>query len=765
MDPKSARDANWRPQLLDPEQQADELAALMEATPPPQVRDLLPRQLRELCEVRRPQEDWTPRRFAEAVEAHLQGRSPDRYGVWVHYPWRQTLVHLLPPAEFREVRYDRNRHKITREEQDRLRQATIGVVGLSVGRSILTTLVLEGIGGRFRLADPDGVALSNLNRLPVGLPELGMSKAVLAARQVLELDPFLEVELFEQGVEEHLLDRFLGGPPRLDLVFEECDDLYLKVRLREKAREHALPVVMCTDDRGMVDVERYDLDPNRPVFHDLLGGVEAAHLAGLSTRDKVPYVLRILGDSGLSSRLVASLLEVGETLVSFPQLGSEATLGGALGAHVARRLLLGEMRASGRFFVDLDRLVCDGSAVELAPEAPLEVEVSPLAVDAPSLPSGSSPSAAERAQALVAWGIRAPSGGNSQPWRFRARDDTTLDCFVDRSRTGTFLDYGELAPHLVMGSAVENMVLAGPVLGTGVEVAYRPDLHEPDLVARLHLEPLRAGPRAGSVLAHHVAGRVTNRQLVERRPLRAKHRRALEAAARGGRLHWVEDPEALAELGDVLGIGDRLRLQHRRMHREMMSEIRWTREQAERTRDGLDLATVELSASDAAAFRLLRSWRALQMLSRVGMGSALEKLSRDYVESASALALLTLEGTDGETFFRGGRILQRLWLQATALGLGFHPLTAINFVFHRLEWGGGDGLEPAQHRAFRELRERYRQVFRLPPDTAEILLFRLFEGPPPTARALRRPVSEVLEVAPEVSGDPEPQDPAPQDGE
>ena len=74
--------------------------------------------------------------------------------------WDQTA--------FRAVRLDRNRNKITTDEQQRLGELRIGVVGLSVGHAIAYTLAAEGVCGDLRLADFDDLELSNLNRVPAG---------------------------------------------------------------------------------------------------------------------------------------------------------------------------------------------------------------------------------------------------------------------------------------------------------------------------------------------------------------------------------------------------------------------------------------------------------------------------------------------------------------------------------------------------------------------------------------------------------------------
>ena len=254
---------------------------------------------------------------------------------WIYYPWRRAVVRLLGPRAFGTLRLDRNRNKITRAEQARQRTLRIGVIGLSAGHSIAHVLAMEGLAGELRLADFDTVELSNLNRIPASVLDLGVNKAVVAARRIGEIDPYLRVVTIPEGITPENLGGFLDG---LDLVIEECDSLDVKLLVREAARERRIPVLMETSDRGVLDVERFDLEPDRPIFHGLLPGVHSSDLAGLSIQQKAPYVLRILGAADITSRGAASLLEVGETVTGWPQLGSEVTLGAATAAAAVRRL-------------------------------------------------------------------------------------------------------------------------------------------------------------------------------------------------------------------------------------------------------------------------------------------------------------------------------------------------------------------------------------------------------------------------------------------
>ncbi|HXK20551.1 MAG TPA: Rv1355c family protein, partial [Polyangiaceae bacterium] len=591
--------------------------------------DSLKSQVCELIRSRSPEQLLAPSALQAAADRFIEEHGGDSFGCWVLYPWRQLLVRLLPEQEFVELRTTRNRYKITAEEQQRLGRATIGIVGLSAGNAIAVCLALERVGGTFKLADHDGIELSNMNRVACGVTLLGSNKAVLTARQLYEIDPYLRIELFDQGVTPDNLPRFLDGPPKLDLLVEECDDLYMKVRLREEARARRIAVIMETNDRGLLDVERFDLEPDRALLHGLLTDVRSGDLKGLSSEGKTPFALRFFG-SDMSPRLAASCIEVDRTITGWPQLGSGNMLGGAIVTDSARRILLGEWRGSGRFRVDLEQLL-EGTAatlpeqIEAAPPLPHKVE------EPAAAPSASSAGGASRDEIewLVSRASMAPSGGNDQPWRFTWRRGGALSCYLDRARSGSFLDYQCFASYLALGAAAENAAIAATGLGRAATVEPFPEPAEPDLVFRLGLaEPVATLAR--DPLLPFIESRATNRHLGERRALTGEQVTALRAAAdeRGAELTLVSDPEALTEIGAVLGAVDRFRFMSEHMHSAILSELRWSPEQASATRDGIDLATLELGAVDLAGLTILSNPETARFLRSLGKGERVENAAR-----------------------------------------------------------------------------------------------------------------------------------------
>jgi nitroreductase/molybdopterin/thiamine biosynthesis adenylyltransferase len=747
----------WRPRLFNASRPSDRAAlrALLIETPALEVCDTISVQIEELIRARSPARDWDRASLERAIDADVGGLAPLEYGRWAFYPWLRQVVHLLPPDEFRFLRSCRNCYKITPDEHERLRQRTIGIVGLSVGLAVATTLALEGVGGRYRLADLDSLGLSNLNRLRAGVGDLGINKAVLAARQLLELDPYLDVEIYPDGVSEENLARFFEQSGPLDLLVEECDDLYAKVALREEARRRGVPVVMDTSDRGMIDVERFDLEPDRPLFHGLAGDIRADRLRGLPTKEKIPFVLRILDAARMSPAALASMVEIKETIETWPQLASSVALGGAVTADVVRRILLGQLERSGRYYIDLEAIIADGEATPpfraapaggpeaTAPEGPTDIQE---ATESIRPIRGLSPAPTiDEVQFIVRHGLLAPSAGNAQPWRFEWRAGALLG-FVVASRSRTLLDFQQSASCVALGTAAENMDLAARQLGFQAAFAAFPHPAEPALALRLTLQRDGTVP-AESALFEQVPLRVTNRRSGPRVPVPLEDRRELEAAVRhhGARLSLLTDDDALRVIADIVSRCDRLMFLTRRLHQEFMNEMRWTPEEVAATRDGLDVATLELSEADRSAFRIVANWAPMEYLRKIGGGRALERPAREAIRGASAVGLVRVSDAGPRGYFCGGRAVQRLWLTATRLGWAVQPMTTLPYLLARLERGRGEGLEEFTREGLLELQGPYRRLFGS-DGPAEVMLLRLARAEPPTARSLRRRLEDVFGI-------------------
>lgn len=320
------------------------------------IHDEMYSQLRELIKCKNPSRKIQEEDYEPLISAHLAGQPVGEYGVWVYYPWNRRLVHLLDEAEFVEVRTNRNRNKITTEEQAILKTKKIAVAGLSVGQSIALTMAMERTCGEIRLADFDAAELSNLNRIRAGVHNLGLSKTVIAAREIAEIDPFIKVRIFSEGLSDDNMNSFFLDAGKIDLFVEVCDGIQMKISSRFRARELGIPVVMDTNDRGMLDIERFDLEPERDIFHGKLQSFISEGSLTVTDQNRAEVVNAILNFDTLSERMKLSMAEINKTINTWPQLASSVVLGGAITTDICRRILLNQHTSSGRYYVDLDEI-------------------------------------------------------------------------------------------------------------------------------------------------------------------------------------------------------------------------------------------------------------------------------------------------------------------------------------------------------------------------------------------------------------------------
>lgn len=734
--PAPPRDAIAAPEILDLEVTADRIRFddLTCGNAAVDTHDTIREQLNDYVKVSYPDERVDERRIRDEIGKLLRGREQRTFGRWVFYSWSRRLVHLLPPDLFESVRESRNLHKITAEERRRLRAFTIGIVGLSAGSAIARTLCLEGIGGILRIADFDALDLSNLNRLQAGIHELGLNKAVICARQIYEVNPYARVEVFADGVTPHNLASFIAATPRLDLLIDECDSIDMKVLLREEARANRVPVIMQTSDRGTLDVERFDLEPERPILHGLAGDIRSRDVAGLTMEQKVEYVLKIIRPREASARLAASMLEIGKTIVTWPQLASDVQLGGALVTVAARRLCLGQPLGSGRRYLEMDEILSADHALATP-------QLQPAIVARSARTKGTGTPSRSIAEMLVGYASLAPSGGNSQPWRFSFRDRELLVA-LDPNAPVSYRDAGRLGSYLAIGAAIENALIAAAEHGIAVDVKVVREVANDGVVARL-----RWGGSAVTRLRHSerlalIERRATNRRLGDGRPLDEIHAAALRSAVAGSAVHLqlVSAVDARMRVGQILGAFDRIQCSVSALHAEIAAEMRWTEEEAERTRDGVDIATLELGAKEKLALQLVARQDVAAILRTPGRGRALETSALQALTSSAAAGLIRVNGRTHRSFLEAGRAMQRVWLEATRLGLALQPWTAITFVAKLSGTMQAEIFTPGEAEEVRKLGEGLDEVFRERSSWTTAILFRVSHAKGPSACSRRRPV-------------------------
>lgn len=714
-------------------------------------------QLQELIKMKNPAQRIKPEEYPELIRKHLVGRDIHAYGVWVYYPWSRRLVHMLDEEEFKQVRTNRNQYKITAKEQEILSTKRIGIIGLSVGQSIALTLAMERGFGELRLTDFDLLELSNLNRIRSSVHNLGVPKVVITAREIAEMDPFLKVSCFFNGLTEENMNDFFLANGKLDLLVDECDSLDIKILARFKARELGIPVIMDTSDRGMLDVERFDLEPNRPLLHGTIDNVDPKTIKGLSTEDKIPIMLQMLGVENISLRAKASMIEVEQTINTWPQLASSVALGGAVGADVSRRILLDQYRSSGRYYIDLEELIGDSKTesekplIRTNPHHLISSEEIKHMVAGLSIAPGDddiSPDK-ESINSMVAAAATAPSTGNDQPWKWLYKKGT-LFLFHDEFRSHSFGDFQKTASFITFGAAYENLYIHALTLGIEPYYHFFPNKSNEKLVAAIRFRKHKptALTELLSPLDRAIYKRHTNRVMAPKTviPQDIYSRLALLAeSVPGARMRCFTDENDMKSLARIIGACDKIRLMHPEGHYDFVHrEMRWTPEDAESTLTGIDIRTLELGNSLMAAMSVIKSEKVINAVKDLGGGNALGMLAMRTVSTASALCMISLPGYGLRNFFEGGRSMERFWLEATNLNLAIHPVISPLYLFSRILHGNGEGLDEKSIKELQFLREQFNKITGAGNTDAEVFLTKIAIAEEPKLKAHRLPLRDIL---------------------
>jgi len=722
-----------------------------------QVFNTIEAQVIELLKCINPLNGMLPKSELEKMAIERLGNS-DEYGVWVHYPWSNKLVHILDEQEFVTVRTNRNKHKITEKEQQILSTKKIGVIGLSVGQSVSLTLAMERGFGELRIADFDELDLSNINRIRTGVQNIGIKKTVIVAREIAEIDPYLNVVCFDSGITDENILNFLTDNGQLDLLIDECDSFDIKISVREVAKQLQIPVLMEGSDRGTIDIERFDLEPDRAILHGMVDHLDMKKFRHLKTFDeKVPYIAAVTGFETLSPRMKASAVELMSSISTWPQLASAVTFGGGVSADLSRKILLNSLRVSGRYFLDLDEMIVnptekESTVKENVNNKPLTAEDLVDFINENQLDHFAKDGAKELSDEEIIYLIeavkKAPSGGNSQPWRWHYQNKK-LHLFMDVGTAAAYLDPQFVSSYTSIGSAIENLLLAASAKKLKVNWSLTPEL-APKHLAIFSFANGAEATEEQQILEQQIPFRHTNRKSPERTPLSNDHKHYLSNLVQqtnGASLTFIEDATKIKRLSEIATTTDLFRMFIPEAHEDfIVKEMRWTPEEVKQTEDGIGIHTLDLGINDQYGIRLLRDRRMINFLEEINGGGAFGRLLTQQFMSSSAIGLISMPNNAVESWINCGIAAEKMWLGATALGLQIHPVNVPLLFFYKNSVEKSITLSDERKLYLTQAEKEFNTIFEKSQDSTSMFMFRIFKTSASPEKTIRKSNEKIFSI-------------------
>ncbi|MDD1757302.1 MAG: hypothetical protein LUQ22_01030 [Methanotrichaceae archaeon] len=315
----------------------------------------------------------------------------------------------------------------------------------------------------------------------------------------------------------------------------------------------------------------------------------------------------------------------------------------------------------------------------------------------------------DQLKALLRYAILAPSGPNTQPWKFSIRDNE-VSLIADLSRSLPSVDPTDRTLYISHGCLLTNLLIASEHFGFRYDVKCLPDGLFGDRTAAVKLSKQVSSPKFPD-LFHEITKRHTNRKGFENRAIEDDKLQKLKDCINrdGFKLDIITTNEGKNEMANLLARAHKIQLGNKAFRKELAS---WIRPNTSEAKDGLP--GYSFGYSDFESF--FGSF----IFGAFDMSSSRARIETNYMKASPAVAVLSTEREDKLTWIKTGVLFETLFLTATQLDVRFDLFS--------------------QPTAIPELRHEMAQI--LKTEFPQILIRMGYAEP--AQHTPRRPVEEVL---------------------
>ncbi len=270
-------------------------------------------------------------------------------GNWAYFPKIKKAFLVPEEKAYHQILTSRNKPFISNDEQEKFKDFNIGIVGLSIGQSAAITIARTGGCKNMKIADPDTIDPSNLNRIHTGVESVGEYKTDTVRDRLQEINPYQNIITYKDGLTEENISDFFNKDFQLDIIIDACDFFPMKIAIRKFAIQKKIPVLMTTDlgEGVLIDLERYDLKNVKP-----FGG----RIDNISPSDGfLSSAIKLISPDFFSVALTNSISQIGQTSSTHPQIGSTVYTSGAIAAYIVRNIANNKKIDDERILIDFDQ--------------------------------------------------------------------------------------------------------------------------------------------------------------------------------------------------------------------------------------------------------------------------------------------------------------------------------------------------------------------------------------------------------------------------
>lgn len=345
---------------------------------------------------------------------------------------------------------------------------------------------------------------------------------------------------------------------------------------------------------------------------------------------------------------------------------------------------------------------------------------------------------------LARW---APSGDNTQPWRFEIIDDRHVAVHGFDTRDHVIYDFDGHASHMAHGALLETIRIAASGFGLTACWTLRPA--SPDTAPVYDVEFDATDEAKADPLLPFIRERVVQRRPMRTTPLSAAQREALAAAPGPGyQGQFFESWGDRRRVARLLWENAYIRLtcpEAFEVHREIIEwRARYSEDRIPEGAVGVDPMTGRLM------HWVMQSWPRVEFFNRYLAGTIAPRIQLDVLPALGCAAHFLLRPRQPpksvEDYVRAGVAMQRLWLTATANGLHLQPeMTPVIFRWYAQAKRTLSRLPEINERVA-ALASRLETIAEAGPDDAFLFFCRVGVSQTPESRSTRKNLGELMHV-------------------
>jgi len=658
--------------------------------------------------------------------------------------------------------FSRNIGWVTIGEQEALRHKRIAIAGMGgVGGFHLLTLARLGVGA-FHIADFDSFDQVNFNRqVGATISTLGKPKSDVLASMAKDINPEIDLKVFPEGVNQNNLSDFFTG---VDLYVDGLDFFAFAARqaIFTTCASLGIPAITAAPLGmgaallnflpGKMTFEEYfqwgDLPEEEKALRFLLGlapaGMHACYLLDPSTIN----LAERRGPSTIMGCQLCAGVAATEALKILLNRGKVLAAPHGLHFDAYRNKLVHTWRPGGNSN-PLQRLGLSIARRRLSNKngvASVEITESSSRDTATPFPSPVAedivpPTVIEQILDLARW---APSGDNTQPWRFEIVDDYNIVVHGFDTRDHCVYDLDGRPSQIALGALLETISIAATKHSLLAIITRRVEMPETTPTFNIRFIPdknLKPDP-----LVPYIPCRSVQRRAMRTTPLSQSAKEALAAAiGKKYTILWLEGGANRLAVARLMFNNAKLRLTMPEAYSVHRDIIKW------QARFSEDKVPDQALGLDAITLKLMRwvmgSWQRVDFFNTYLGGHLVPRIEMDLVPGYFCAAHFAIQADEAprtiDHYVDAGRAVQRFWLTATSLGLQLQPeITPLIFSRYVREGRAFCRLPGAMETATK-LSARLSGLFRNNTVGQAVFLGRIGNGRSAASRSLRLPVKKL----------------------